>query len=252
MEKTIAKMKIGEQLVFGHYTSSRREYTNPDPIVWLKASKDCDFISRDVIDSLVFDAREGNGFWYGNADYSLSNIRQFLNSESDTWFKRQHENDNPPPYSDHFGFLYYFDDYEIAGLVEREGSLIRLPAVSDVLNDETKFSLFKQKGVRGKASTDYISYHYIDSNIFVSYWLRPESTGGEISPTASIPILGRNGQIKYVFPRKEIGIRPVCSINPSLVVENVDNDVVRVVPFRTNNNICTDDELIDFLGVKIS
>lgn len=252
MEKIIAKMKIGERLEFGRYSVA------PDragaPIIWLKASKDCDFIAADVIDYMCFDAPEPE-FRYGNADYLQSNILSYLNSESDAWFIPTHLEDQcPTTHKDHVGFLYYFDDYELASLVEKEGSLIRLPAASDIVDDETKFSLFKQKGVRTKMATDCSMRYFINNGAYSSYWLRPEVIeGAATNPYNTIPLLGRDGKVGYNFPSQRVGVRPVCTIKPSLSVKNINDteNVFCITPFETNNNACTDDELMDFLGVDI-
>lgn len=251
MEKTVAKMKIGEPLVFGSYSSSHNDKSAP--IVWLKASKDCDFITRDAIDYICFDARE-DGHRNGNANYLLSNILLYLNSDFAAWYVPRHSNDSYPSYHNHVGFLYYFEDYEVASLVEKEGSFIRLPAASDIVDNETKFSLFKQKGVRARASFDYYAHHFLNERSYFPYWLRPENVDFDADPYEPVPFLSRNSKVEYTFPVRNNGLRPVCTINPSLLVKSNEGDdnMFYVVPFETNNNACTDDELMSFLGVNVS
>ena len=125
---TIEELKVGSRVMFGNYgVNSDRTY----PIWWVKATKDCDFITESVLDYLMFDAKEpNNGDYgcrnYGNPNYNLSNIRQFLNSEDEDWFIPQHAADNWPnsrrqdslasygdpggTYRDHHGFLRHFED----------------------------------------------------------------------------------------------------------------------------------------------
>ena len=251
MEKTVAKMKIGDRLIFGSYTASKNEGGKNTPIVWLKASKNCDFITADIVDYMIFDAVEPD-FRYGNADYSLSNIFSFLNSDFAEWFVPKHSQDKPPFFSinHHPGFLYYFEDYELASLTVTNGSLIRLPSISDVV-DDTRFSLFKHKGVRAKASVDCAHYNFTDRTVYIPYWLRPEE-GIEINKYTTVPIFGRSGKVESAYPAHKVGVRPVCTIKPSLSVKSVYDESYCIVPFETENGACTDDELIDLLEVVVN
>lgn len=55
MDLTVDRLKIGSKLVFGKYGVNN---DSPYPIVWLKASPNCDFITESVLDYLCFDAME--------------------------------------------------------------------------------------------------------------------------------------------------------------------------------------------------
>lgn len=57
--------------------------------------------TRDIIDLIAFDAKEeGNSDddrrYYGNNNYGVSNIRQYLNSVGPNWYTPQHAQDAPP------------------------------------------------------------------------------------------------------------------------------------------------------------
>lgn len=57
--------------------------------------------TRDIIDLIPFDAREDeNSDWnrtaFGNNNYSVSNIRKYLNSVGPNWYTPQHSQDAPP------------------------------------------------------------------------------------------------------------------------------------------------------------
>lgn len=57
---------------------------------------------------------------YGNNNYKLSNIRQWLNSDAPAgrWYQPTHQYDEPPEgYVDYPGFLYNFTDEENAMLI---------------------------------------------------------------------------------------------------------------------------------------
>ena len=91
--------------------------------------------TKYVIDFRVFDAREkikgthtnNMRYIYGNNNWSVSNIKQFLNSDQASWYSAQHTYDTPPTseyvedysngitysaYDTHKGFLYYWSDTE--------------------------------------------------------------------------------------------------------------------------------------------
>lgn len=87
--------------------------------------------TKSIIDLRCFDAKESsntdsNRSKYGNNNWQYSNIKQFLNSDSESWYSSQHTYDAPPissnvynsynPYDTHKGFLYYFSDIEKAYL----------------------------------------------------------------------------------------------------------------------------------------
>lgn len=162
MDITPAKMKIGDKLMLGKYGVNN---DSPQPIVWLKASPDLNFITKNVIDYLCFDGKEylsddGCRRGCGNNKYALSNIHSFLNSDIESWYHQTHETDAPPNrttggYQNHYGFLYHFEDYEIDSMMfdtitvdeENVCSLIRLPLSSEIIG-VNKFPLFARRGVR--------------------------------------------------------------------------------------------------------
>lgn len=154
MDTTVGALKVGAQLVMGKYGVDK---DNPYPIVWLKGNPNCDFITEKAIDYLCFDAAEETGHYrrVNNAKYPVSNLFSFLNSDQMMWYHAMHDNDSSPGafvrysyarYEDHYGFLYFFEDHEIASLVRKEyvvgenrvSSLIRLPSVADIFTAELR------------------------------------------------------------------------------------------------------------------
>ena len=94
------------------------------PIIWMVADKNhtgypsnsVTLITEKVIDIRPYDAKEGT---WGNLDYKLSNINQWLNSEASAgnWYTATHSNDRAPStgnnaYSARPGFLYNFTSAE--------------------------------------------------------------------------------------------------------------------------------------------
>lgn len=96
MDTTVERLKVGTQVIIGSYGVNNDE---PHPVVWLKGSPNCDFITECAVDYLCFDAPERTGDGrrnLGNPDYRLSNIYTYLNSDRDDWFRKTHEADVPP------------------------------------------------------------------------------------------------------------------------------------------------------------
>lgn len=112
-----------------------------NPIVWKIVDKNnqgypadsITLITDKVIALKGFDAMEPKNSdsdrrGYGNNNYKLSNIRQWLNSDKESWYQAQHEVDQAPsadylwskhnPYDTEFGFLTNFSDSFKLNLVD--------------------------------------------------------------------------------------------------------------------------------------
>lgn len=260
---TIEELKVGSRVMFGNYgVNSDRAH----PIWWVKATKDCDFITESVLDYLMFDAKEPNsGDYgcrnYGNPNYNLSNIRQFLNSEDEDWYIPQHAADNWPnsrrqdslasygdpggTYRDHHGFLRHFEDYEIEALA----SQVELPSFQDVNKfSHDRFELFKKKGVRPHATSDMVwrmpNCHF-DEYSFVDFWTQDRS--GE-----RVTVCDRTGNATARSAATACGLRPKCKIRGNIEVEvSANSEGFLIVPFEAKpDNVVTDEELFAFLGLR--
>lgn len=263
MDLTVDRLKIGSKLVFGKYGVNN---DSPYPIVWLKASPNCDFISESVLDYLCFDAREPTAEsrleqYNGNPRFSFSNIFSFLNSDAEQWFSPSHPADCPPDrrhssnrnteYATHYGFLYHFEEYEMESLVrtrtELEGeyitSVVRLPQEENITG-LNRFKLFSKKGIRPKGTEDMLCRgNGFTFESYIPFWLTNRDRD------VYVKTISRNGSIDYMSPCEPCGIRPVCSIKPDTVVTPVDGDMFIVKPYAVAQNICTDAEFLDFLGL---
>lgn len=171
MQPTVKSMRQGTKLLLGKYSVDKN--AEPVPVAWTKATPNGDFIASCAVDYLCADAREHqlreNGTDYmdtGNPLYHLSNIHTFLNAAGDAWYMPMHDGDNAPTnnyrdvngygttYTDHYGFLRHFEEYELASVlrqtVEVNGvdvcSLFRLPLSTEIFGD-SKFNLFKKRFV---------------------------------------------------------------------------------------------------------
>lgn len=265
MDTTVGALKVGAQLVMGKYGVDK---DNPYPIVWLKGNPNCDFITEKAIDYLCFDAVEEAGYYryVNNAKYPVSNLFSFLNSDQMMWYHAMHDNDASPGafarhsyarYEDHYGFLYFFEDYEVASLVRKEyavgesqvSSLIRLPSVADIfsLQDGRRFDLFKRKGIRPNPTADLFDlkarYAGLDSERgFVSFWLLDDVE------TERAAIANRSGMLDRLTASSCAGVRPVCTLSPDTIVEQRGDGAFSIKPFASQN-VFTDEELFELLGM---
>ena len=271
MPTSIDKIKVGSKLLLGKYTASADG--EPEPIVWLKATPNCDFISERVLDYIVFDGKEPNNTGHfklrqaGNPRYDVSNILSFANGDGEQWYAPMHEFDSPPlgagtyqrkltSYDTHQGFLYYFDEYEILSIIKSTKivnetevlSLIRLPQSHEIIGDD-KFPLFKSRGVRPNPTADLISYKSLGFNhtSYISFWVADTSAGTEFYAL----YIDRAGRIERQEPFSGGGFRPVCSINPEIIIDEIKDGVYFVVPFKTGKEeLCTNKDLLTLLGVN--
>lgn len=258
MELKVKELKVGSRLCFGRYTSER---TSPGGVYisWLKTDDDCGYISEYVIDHLVFDARE-NGAHVFNSDYYMSNIYQFANSDKPAglWWQKMHEDDTPPDsahlgvydaaYSNHDGFLRWFDSYERATLV----SDIHLPDMNDIIGPN-RLKLFKKRAIRARrnpADLTRRNYRHTTSDTFDSYWTR-NSAG------PSVYTIGADGRPFLCFAASVDGFRPFCRIDPEAMVHVHPNGEYRLSPYdvsdRTLDEVLDDTtpgDFLDFLGYQ--
>lgn len=267
VETTVGKVKVGTKLMLGQYGVSGYEIF---PIMWLKATPNCDFIAAKVLDYICFDARERQGGNYinrvfGNTDYSRSNIMQFLNSEGKNWWIPMHASDSPPDrynvcipgdaYHDHCGFLHHFEEHEIESLAPKmlptaEGvvrSLMRLPAYGDLIGSD-RFQLFSRKGIRAHGTDDYIRHCGLrtgfDTGSYIEFWVHGTHTH-EYPAT-----LNRSGEIQCSKrPCQSAGLRPVCTLKAETVLEMDENGFCWVKHVVKRDKLFTDDEFFDLLGV---
>lgn len=92
-------------------------------MIWIVKKKDKDantvtLALEDSIRNMEFDAAEPGNLdeWiadYGNNNYALSNVRQWLNADGKDWFIKTHEYDAPPSYADKDGFMSNFRKKEL-------------------------------------------------------------------------------------------------------------------------------------------
>ena len=267
MAKTIGDLKIGDRLVMGRYTINAGDDREPKPIVWLKATPDCCFLSEYALDIVVFDGREPESVIEsyrsnGNPCFTLSNLACYLNSEYQDWYFAMHQNDSPPfgrrisnfgKAAGHAGFLYDFEEYEIESLVYRvvedtQGASafrIWLPSKGDVFGNDC-FPLFRRKGIRPKASMDMIGLQYgYDTHSFVDFWLMTQSQLN----TNYVERIARNGLAERVWPSTRSGLRPVCAVRPDRAIEPIGSGMYRLVPSQVTFDTFSDEDFYKLMGI---
>lgn len=261
MNLTIADLKVGAKLVFGNYGVT----TSVRPITWLKANRDNEFLSEFVLDLLKFDASERDNrdntdyHWYGNANYELSNILQFMNSHEEDWYKAMHDYDAPPgninraadgpgDYVFHPGFLHDFEDYELECLAGR----VDLPTTANIFGAAgvPKFPLFNRKGFRGRPSADLVSgsyFHNMSDSSFCEYWLSDNCS------ICKVNYVDRGGSMRSSRANYYSGLRPKCTLKPDTKVEQLPDGSFRVIPFQASkprsSKVCTDEEFLALMGL---
>ena len=121
MAQNLTNLPIGAKVKFGKHTVSGE---TPQDIVWLVVAKQhytttsVTLLAEKVIDKLPFDAIEPTNPTsviksYGNGKYSISNIKQWLNSKATSWYSSQHEYDAvDTTMGSRVGFLHHFTDAE--------------------------------------------------------------------------------------------------------------------------------------------
>lgn len=266
MDMTIGKLRIGAPLVMGKYGVNN---DTPYPIVWLKGTPNGDFITKDAVDFLPFDAREienteNDCRYLGNADYKLCNLLQFLNSVDESWFNPTHAVDSPPirnlvdyswlQYDTHFGFLYYFDDHEVAAIQPDMrivndvdvSTLIRLPSSADILGDD-RFKLFAKKGIRPNGTEDMVHgkpHSEFTPTSYIPFWISDRGRGNN-----KAAFISRSGVVESTYPLYGNGVRPVCTLRPDVQVVLGGDGLYYIKPPAVNVNTFTDEELFAFLGM---
>ena len=120
-----SSLSLNDTFYMGKYQVESEE---PWDIEWEIVHQESDYqiaMAKQIIDLRCFDAKEPTNTdsdrkEYGNNNWSVSNIKQFLNSDQASWYSAQHQYDMPPnsanvdinAYDNHKGFLYYFSDEE--------------------------------------------------------------------------------------------------------------------------------------------
>ncbi len=243
-----------------------------EPIIWKIADKNnasypadsITLITDKIIAYKAADAREpknndSNRKQYGNNNYKLFNIRQWLNSNKEKWYEPQHEADQSPisqylyssynPYEQEAGFLSNFSENFNLNLVDTKlkvavpstdgggfeelSDRIFLASRTEVgLGDEgnesegSKFALFTNDSSRVAVTTKscYENSNYQNSSFGPGskeyWWLRTPYT----SSSSSVRVVRDGGALgSYYACYGSYGLRPLCNLKSEILVSDDKN-----------------------------
>ena len=266
MAQLLSNLPIGAKIKFGKHQINTETAT---PIVWLVADKNhtgypansVTLITEKIIDMRAYDGQEYNSdnesyVLYGNIDYKLSNINQWLNSEgaASSWYTAQHSDDTAPinsymiygtEYYARPGFLYNFTSTERQSLLpttlnnqraskalESFVTKVFLPSAWETLgtftvtDGSTKLKYFESYTTQAFPTQQLVTNTRADSdvkptatNVYLPYWTR--NTNG-----STIACVGNSGAIASSSPFKgNVGVRPCVNLSYNTKMSStVDSD----------------------------
>lgn len=266
---TLGDLAIGSKVKFGRYDVSDG---TPETIIWLIAdrhhtgypSNSITLIAEACIDKLAFDAKEPENDdtdrqSFGNNDYSVSNIDQWMNSDVVSWYTARHTADHAPdegyvtaqPYTGHAGFLRDFSDSEKNALMQtdvryrRDGITIVLQrkvflasevevGLTNITNEGSRMAIFNSDASRIATVTTQTQRENSDGGTAGTadvWWLR---TANPNSKTYVWAVSASGASRSGYYARTAVGIRPVVNLSDSLTVsDTVDTDGCYTLPGLT-------------------
>lgn len=221
MAQLLRNLPIGARIKFGAYAGK--------PLTWLLASDNCTLITEYIINDRMFDAAES--LWTeGSAQYSTSNIRQWLNSDAQVWYSPAHGSDEPPLYENAPGFLNSFTSDEKNALqtvtvttrhlsgggyaTYTTTDKVFVPSVQDVTTgtypytESTLLPLF--------SDSSYLITQVIGGG-YTSWWTR--ST--RLDTASFVFAISNQGAISDAYPYSRIGVRPCIKLSSAIKVTDI-------------------------------
>lgn len=259
MSQTISNLPIGAKVKLGSYSVNGEAAL---PIIWLKVGNyytienSVTLLTEKIIDLRPYDAMESlsdmyNPKNYGNVNYSLSNIDQWLNKDGrgGEWFAKTHSYDESPnttntqfntPYTNRPAFLNGFTSEEksiiIDTPIEHNGSIINRKVFLLKLAE-----IFGNNTVDAGFQLDYFKNGNSASTTVTSQCLN--NTTCQIKPSGAtynwawLTRSHDNGSNIYIvlesgtshtntYPKTgQYGVRPALNISSNtLVSDTTDND----------------------------
>lgn len=239
-------------------------------------------ITSNIICLKAFDAKEGANSdssrqSYGNNRYSVSNIRQWLNSDTASWYKAQHSADAAPstnlvsdnPYNTESGFLTGFSANMKAALLTVTKTVAKNTVTdgggSETVSDKifllsntevglanenniaegSKYMLFSDNNSRiAKPTAEAVSKStYSNSSFNVNsawYWWLRSPRAGDSNFARGVDTDG-SLNLNYNASSGNLGVRPACAISSSaLVSDSPDTDGAYTLIWNSAPKITTD------------
>lgn len=266
MAQPIRDLPIGSKIYLGSY---RVEKSRAEPIIWTVAAKNhpgypddsVTLLSEYIIDLHGMDAKEPNNpnGEIGNNDYSLSNIRQWLNAYGEEWFEPTHEHDTEPTYenfatnsgySHTLGFLSSFTEKENNTILYTDLSVIKNDGIEKI---QDKVFLLSQSEIdplntEEGSVLELFSNATDDSRKAFITWQAVMNTTSSVNPLEGMVYTawslrtpekntpGRHktvefyGGISNQSANWDCGIRPAMNVDDSLMASDFpdENDIFTV------------------------
>lgn len=211
-----------------------------EPLKWIVAR---DSVTQDLrlvldkdsvtaIGNMRYDAPETNNSdsnrrSYGNNKYSVSNINQWLNSDSaaNEWYTAQHEYDAAPDYQNKAGFLNEWSESDKSVLQETNWTTI-LSEVDgggvDTFSRKVVLMSTTELGLKEDTGGSRLDIFNSDGDRATGsyYWTRtPNPSTSHFAYQVS-----RTGGLVDIGVNSAYGVRPICSPNPSIPISGPDNE----------------------------
>lgn len=213
-------------------------------IVWLVADHDyyapssTTLVSERILTFKAFDASEPNNpdEWradFGNNNYKVSNIAQWLNSYGDDWFIPLHNYDKAPtslyvpsrPYANESGFLTNFSEEFIQNMIDSLVGKVFLLSDEEVgLADGKRLALFENEEYRKAKLTKecvQIDNLGVDENKPNWWWLRTPNNENSYY-TRYVNAYGKIHTDSACYGCR--GIRPALNISSNVRVKAEPNE----------------------------
>ena len=265
MAQNLSNLPIGAKIKFGKHSVNGE---TAQPITWVIVAKNhsgypansVTCLAEKIIDLRCFDNTEPNNTnsdrkSNGNNDYAVSNISQWLNSQSSSWYTAAHSADQPPiagysshgtEYSNRPGFLSNFTNGEIGSILNTSLEVMKysyssetmtcklfIPSLTELgisfdMSDGTSWRYFENASSRRALLTSQCYNNTLSAykpNTETSYWYWWTRTSRYETSyyTYTIDLDGNKGMTKACSG--EMGVRPAMNLSSTLSISNTtDSD----------------------------
>ena len=265
MAQNLSNLPIGAKIKFGKHSVNGE---TAQPIKWVIVAKNhsgypansVTCLTEKIIDIRCFDDAEPNNTdserkTKGNNDYAVSNISQWLNSQSNSWYTAAHPSDEPPTawssshgteYSNRPGFLSNFTTGEIGSILTTSLSVIKYSYSSETMTCKLFIPSLTELGVSFDMPDGASWRYFTDTSSRVStltsqcynntksaykpsaetsswYWWTRTSRHETSYYTYTISKDGNQGMTKACSG--EIGVRPAMNLSSTLSIsDTTDSD----------------------------
>ena len=232
--KTIGELELNSELIMGE--------KDGNPIRWLLL--DNAFVKTTGVVSFGTKTAVANGWRfdepenepgnanpisqrasYGNNRWSLSNIRQWLNSNGlkNEWFKKTHQYDKAPSqYANQDGFMRCFNDYELSVIIEKESRTF-LPAVDDEGFETTVDKFWLIGSFEAGFNIDFVDGDHVFNGMDTqekrkfeaNYWTREIN---DINNPTVVRIGSASGSWSSGYASNFNAVRPFCQLSEATYV----------------------------------